>query len=134
MKHKEKGLRDLFWNAASCGDMYTFNKSMKELHQSDPAVAKWLMVVGPKFWARSHFTPQSRSDVLVNNLNESWNNYILEAREEGIVNMLEWIRRKLMKRFQIKKERMEKYAGPIGPRIQKKNRKTQEIYKGLHST
>lgn len=107
--------------------MYGFNDAMKELNKiaplgsSKPTAAEWLMKIDPKIWARWHFTTHCRSDILVNNLCESsWNAYILEAKEKGIINMLEWIRRRLMTRMQIKRTGVENYEGSIGPRIQKK--------------
>ncbi|KAI8530546.1 hypothetical protein RHMOL_Rhmol11G0068200 [Rhododendron molle] len=42
------------------------------------------------------------------------------TRDIPIVSMLEWIRRKLMSRFQIKRMGMEKYTGTICPKIEKK--------------
>ncbi|KAK4489563.1 hypothetical protein RD792_005373 [Penstemon davidsonii] len=50
--------------------------------------------------ARSHFESDYKSDVLVNNLCESFNNYILEARERPIISMFEWIRNRLTTRIQ----------------------------------
>lgn len=110
IKFRGKLLRDLFWNAASCGDMFSFEAVMKEVHKVDAEAAKWFMVVGPKFWVRSHFSNHYKCDVVVDNMNES-------ARDKGIINMLEWIRKKLMVRFQVKREGMNKYVGSLGPRI-----------------
>ncbi|XP_028057449.1 uncharacterized protein LOC114261379 [Camellia sinensis] len=50
---------------------------------------------------------------------ESFNNNILEARDKPIASMLEWIRKRVMHRIQIKKEGMEKYTGEICPNIVK---------------
>ncbi|KAL7166774.1 hypothetical protein ACSBR2_037452 [Camellia fascicularis] len=50
---------------------------------------------------------------------ESFNNNIFEARDKPIISMLEWIRRRVMHRIQIKKEGMEKYTGEICPSIVK---------------
>ena len=51
----------------------------------------------------------------MNNINESWNSVILEARKMPILQMLEWIKRKVMTRIKIKKAWMEKYKGSITP-------------------
>ncbi|XP_071912318.1 uncharacterized protein [Coffea arabica] len=53
--------------------------------------------------------------MLVNNLCESFNIHILEARDQPIISLLETIREYIMDRIQQRKAAMEKYKGPIGP-------------------
>ncbi|XP_059624939.1 uncharacterized protein LOC132268176 [Cornus florida] len=57
--------------------------------------------------------------MLINNIYESWNAVILEARDKPIIYMLEWIRRHLMLRFQCKREWMHTQFGLLCPDIQK---------------
>ncbi|KAL7253648.1 hypothetical protein ACSBR1_008065 [Camellia fascicularis] len=73
----------------------------------------------PPVFQRSHFSPRSRCDTLVNNMCESFNNNILEARDKPIISMLEWIRRRVMHKIQIKKEGMEKYTEAL--KVQARN-------------
>ncbi|KAK9274898.1 hypothetical protein L1049_022152 [Liquidambar formosana] len=51
---------------------------------------------------------------------ESFNGYILEARDKPIIKMLEMVRETLMMRMQEKKEFIKNYKGPICPNIQSK--------------
>ncbi|KAL0416603.1 UNVERIFIED_CONTAM: hypothetical protein Slati_3492200 [Sesamum latifolium] len=44
---------------------------------------------------------------------ESFNSYILDAREQPIIDIFETIRRKLMTRIQVKREGIEKYDGVV---------------------
>ena len=81
---------------------------------------EYLDNVDPSMWSRSYFTDHSKSDLLVNNLSESFNSYILDARDKAIVTMIEKIRRKLMRRFQLKREGMSKLTGKICSKIQAK--------------
>ena len=83
----------------------------------DQLAYNWIKKLDPALWARSHFSTQSKCDILVNNLNESFNGYILEARDKPIITMVEWIRKKLMTRILVKRKGMEKYSGPIRPHI-----------------
>lgn len=116
-------LKDLFWKAASTGNVHEFNYWMKKIEEADPktrnkkTAVEWLRGTDPTLWARSYFSPRSKCDILVNNLSESFNSYILEARELPIISMFEWIRRKLMQRIQVKKAGMAKYSGEICPNI-----------------
>ncbi|XP_058211586.1 uncharacterized protein LOC131323758 [Rhododendron vialii] len=89
----------------------------KKFRGLDKGAHKWLKDIPAEQWCRSHFSSRSKYDYLVNNLSESFNNYILEARDKQIISMLEWIRRKVMNMFQIKRMGMEKYNQAICPRI-----------------
>ena len=80
----------------------------------------WLNKINPSLWTRSHFSTNSKCDIVVNNLCESFNRSILEARDKLIITMIEWIRRHLINRIQVKKQGMERYEGHICPTIQDK--------------
>ncbi|KAL0404563.1 UNVERIFIED_CONTAM: hypothetical protein Sradi_2097100 [Sesamum radiatum] len=53
-------------------------------------------------------------------MSESFNHYILEARDLPIIEMFEWIRRKLMTRIQVKRDGMAKLNGDVCPNIMRK--------------
>ncbi|KAL7179781.1 hypothetical protein ACSBR1_043062 [Camellia fascicularis] len=81
---------------------------------------KWLMQANPEIWARSYFNTRSKCDIQVNNLSNTFNKYILLARDKPIISMVEWIRRKVMNKIQVKKNGMEKCGGSICPTVQQK--------------
>ncbi|WOL04515.1 hypothetical protein Cni_G13236 [Canna indica] len=64
--------------------------------------------------------------MLLNNIAEIFNGFILEARDKPILTMCEMIRRMLMKRLVAKKEGMMNYPGPITPRVQLKLKTTKK--------
>ena len=64
--------------------------------------------------------------MLLNNLCETFNSKIVEAREKPLVNILETIRRYLMVRIHNNKDSMAKYEGPICHKIQQKLEKFKE--------
>lgn len=45
---------------------------------------------------------------MVNNMSESFNAYLLEAQDKPIITMIEIIRRKLMRRYQLKRDGVQK--------------------------
>lgn len=57
-------------------------------------------------------------------MNEYFNSYIMETKEKLIVSMIEWIRRTLMSRIQVKRMGAKKYVSFICPRIQENLEKT----------
>ena len=119
-KFKGKELKDLFWAAASAGNEVDWKLAMNSLEKASKDAAEWLQKVPSVLWSRSHFRQSSKCDILVNNLCESFNNYILEARELPVIGMLEWIRRRLMQRIQVKRTGMQKFQGKICPNIAEK--------------
>ena len=101
-------------------------KNMRALEELDKNAADWLKRHDPKCWSRHAFSTRAKSDMLLNNIAEPFNSFILEARDKPILTMLEMIRRMLMKKFAAKKEGMIKYLGPICPRIQVKLEKAKQ--------
>ncbi|KAL0308477.1 UNVERIFIED_CONTAM: hypothetical protein Sradi_5790000 [Sesamum radiatum] len=132
LKFKSEELKEYFWKAASTANRKDFEKYMKKIEEINPKISDdvetasdWLKKISPEHWARSFFPVHSKCDILVNNLCESFNNYILEARDKPIISMFEWIRTKLMSRLQQKRDGMEKYSGSICPNVIKKINKQQ---------
>ncbi|KAG8387976.1 hypothetical protein BUALT_Bualt02G0077100 [Buddleja alternifolia] len=83
------------------------------------------------FWkSASTYNVRTKCDVIVNNISESFNSYILEARKLPIMDMFEAIRRKCMNRIQVKKAGMEKYQKVVCSNIL--NRIEKQRYEGRH--
>ncbi|KAJ4788275.1 DEK carboxy-terminal domain protein [Rhynchospora pubera] len=118
--HKGKTLKDQLWSAAMATYVAGHEKCMMELEGLSKAAFEWFKRKPPSEWTKSHFPTNSKCDMLLNNLCECFNKYILDARDKPIITMLEIIRTKLMRRFQVKRDEMMKYKGPICPKIQKK--------------
>ncbi|XP_072054926.1 uncharacterized protein [Arachis hypogaea] len=76
--------------------------------------------IPPRFWSRSRFSFHSKCDSLVNNMSESFNVIIVEAREKPIATMLEDIRVYIMTRWAANRDRIQLYQGNIMPTIRKK--------------
>lgn len=117
---KGKELKDAMWRAASASTVKEFEYHMNFINGLDENASEWLSKVPPATWSRSHFSTSSKCDILVNNLSESFNGYILQARGKPILSCIEWIRKRLMKRYCVKKVGAVKYSGPICPSIQDK--------------
>ena len=75
------------------------------------------MKVDPSMWSTAWFSDYHKSDLLVNNICECFNSYILKARDKPILTMLEMIRKKLIRRYHAKREGIEKLIGKLCPRI-----------------
>ncbi|XP_029150136.1 uncharacterized protein [Arachis hypogaea] len=90
---------------------------MAEVKAVNQEAYRYLIAIPPRYWSRSRFTYNSKVDTLVNNMSESFNSAIVDAREKPIVTMLEEIRVKLMTRWTENREIAHNYSGTILPKI-----------------
>nr|XP_027099128.1 uncharacterized protein LOC113718418 [Coffea arabica] len=93
-------LRRALWKAAKATTLAKFSTKMRELVEIDIEAAKWLDTKQPIEWTRSHFSTFSKCDMLLNNICESFNSKILNAREEHIVGLMESLKHYVMTRLQ----------------------------------
>ena len=108
MNHKVLGLKDALWRCARATTIRDFETRMQELKDLDVKAWEYRVDINPTQWSKSHFSSRALCDCLANNLNESFNAMILEARDKPILAMLEWIRVRLMTKQYKKDERYSK--------------------------
>ncbi|KAK8665544.1 hypothetical protein V6N13_005710 [Hibiscus sabdariffa] len=118
--HKGKALKDQLWKAARATYVREFEVAMVELEGLSSIGHLFLLGKDPRQWTKSHFSFRSKSDILLNNHCESFNKMILEARDKGIITLVESIRSRLMQRIAKKKDEAEKLTGILYPKIQRK--------------
>ncbi|KAG8370974.1 hypothetical protein BUALT_Bualt13G0039000 [Buddleja alternifolia] len=139
-KYKRQDLKRLFWKVASTYSVKQHLRIMKDIERISPKIGKketayeWMCKISSNHWTRCFFSGRTKCDALVNNISESFNSYILDARELPIIDMFEWIRRKCMTRFQVKRAGIEKFKGVICPNIQKKIENQRVISKNCFPT
>lgn len=97
-----------------------FNLYRAYLAQETPEGAKDMMTTLPEHWSRAFFRIGSNCDSVHNNMCESFNNSIMEARFYPVISMNEAIRKKVMVRIQENKARAQKWNATICPNIFKK--------------
>ncbi|XP_039056792.1 uncharacterized protein LOC120199880 [Hibiscus syriacus] len=93
---------------------------MDELKALSKPAFDWLHAKDPAQWSKSHFSPRSKSDMLLSNLSECFNKMILEARDKPILTLMEMIRTKIMENIAKKNEVANMYTGSLCLIIQKK--------------
>ncbi|KAK8628333.1 hypothetical protein V6N13_064042 [Hibiscus sabdariffa] len=118
--NQDKALKDALWRAARAIYMKEWTDAMHELKAMSEQSFNWLVAKDPRNWSKAHFSTNLKSDMLLNNLCESFNKMILESRDKPILTMMEMIRCKIMTRIAAKKEAAEKIIGTLCPKIQKK--------------
>ncbi|GMY27369.1 MuDR family transposase [Fagus crenata] len=118
--HRGKALKDKLWAAASAYTKFEFDAHMAELKKLSPPAYEYLSKIPVATWSRSRFTKNPKSDLIVNNFSECFNSYILDVRDKPILTMIDTIRRKLMRRFQVNRASIAKMSGKLCPKIQVK--------------
>ncbi|WVZ51304.1 hypothetical protein U9M48_002459, partial [Paspalum notatum var. saurae] len=100
--------------------MTLFNLAKAGLAKRTPQGAQGIMQTDPSLWSGAWFRLGSNCDSVDNNMCESFNKWIVEARFYPIITMLEAIRRKVMVRIQQNRTKAESWNTLICPNILKK--------------
>lgn len=112
--------RHLSYLVAKAARTYRLNDFyvvFNEIKAMDPNCAAYLIEIGFEHWARSHF-PGNRYNVMTSNLAESWNSVLREAREFPIVQLVDFIRGKMMSWFATRREAANNSEAVLTPRVE----------------
>ena len=114
------------WGVTKSSTVAAFESYMKQMEIMSKEACDELRGRFPLQWVRHAFPYYPKCDMLLNNICETFNLKIVEAREKPLVNMLETIRRYLMVRIYKNRNSMANYQGPICHKIQQKLEKCKE--------
>ncbi|XP_021773501.1 uncharacterized protein LOC110737447 [Chenopodium quinoa] len=113
-------LHKLYWRAVKSYTQIDFENAMKELQKQSSKAYEEMCARNVKNFCRCFFKTWACTDVTCNNMAETFNSWILEAREKPILTMLEEIRRQVMSRMVDKKEQAAKCVSIVTPRVRLK--------------
>lgn len=119
-KYKKKEWQKKWWRCAKSPCPMLFNLARAKLAQVTRDGAQAVLNSNPSHWSRAWFKLGSNCDSVDNNLCESFNKWIVEARFYPIITMLEMIRRKVMVRIQEMSAKADRWNTQICPNILKK--------------
>ncbi|KAL2933974.1 Antiviral helicase SKI2, partial [Bienertia sinuspersici] len=119
-------MKGLFWKAAKAYNEVDFNDAIEEMEQVDPGAVIAFKAHNPSLFCRAFVKTDSKCDVIMSNRAETFNGYIIHARNKHLIYMLEDIRAALMQRMVLKRTEMEKNPFEICPRVQDKLEKEKE--------
>ena len=120
-RFKQKMWKKLFWRFAKSSSMNLFNYNLAKLRAQTPDGANYIMnSTNPVHWSRVWFKLGSYCDSVANNMCESFNHWVLNARFLPIISMLEGIRRQVMVRIQENRSKADKWIGLVCPNTFKK--------------
>lgn len=116
--YKSKAHKDMLWKAAQACNVPHFEAAMLEMYEKDKKAYESFNDKPPVNWSKSNFLTLPKCDMLVNNICENFNKYILDPRTKPILGLLEGFRNYIMGRMQDYIEKMKKWNGIVCPKIQ----------------
>ncbi|XP_074296731.1 uncharacterized protein LOC141627294 [Silene latifolia] len=111
--------KDTFWSAARCTTKAEFTRHMEGMKLLLGAAHAYLAAIPPQTWSRHAFTPNCKSNLLLNNICETFNAVLKDARDKPILTHMEWMRRYVMKRHSEKREGCKSWEGTHMPYVEK---------------
>ena len=92
---------------------------MESIKTLDEDAWEYLDDIPEKHWSRHAFSIECKSNMLLNNMCETFNAVIKECRDKPILTQMEWLRRYMMKRNLEKWQGVQSYVGLNMPYIKK---------------
>ncbi|KAK9067585.1 hypothetical protein SSX86_011696 [Deinandra increscens subsp. villosa] len=119
-KHKGDDLKGAFWKAVRAYSEADHKAALEEMNGLSEEAKTSFIEQNPKCFCRCYLDGDRKADVVVNNMAETFNGFIIQSRSKHIINMLEDIRVAIMTRLVTKHNEMIKKTVLVCPRIQKK--------------
>ncbi|XVF65088.1 hypothetical protein PTKIN_Ptkin09bG0218700 [Pterospermum kingtungense] len=129
-RNSGKELQYQFWVTARSPNEPEMRKQLDDMAELENGLAakEDLLEHWPvQGWCQAFFSDVVKCDVIDNNMCETFNGVILEARCKPIISMLEEIRIYVMKRLVLKREYMKKWKTNYAPRILERLEKSRKL-------
>nr|GLL46783.1 uncharacterized protein LOC109174707 [Ipomoea trifida] len=111
-------LKQKLWAVCKATTEPEYKRQMEELKALNAKAAEWLDARDAKHYCKAYFSTFPKTDLLLNNLCESWNSTILNFRDKPLLTMCEKLRIYLMTRMQKKnRESIKSHTKKICPKI-----------------
>ncbi|TXG47739.1 hypothetical protein EZV62_027033 [Acer yangbiense] len=96
--------KKLFWKASRSSNVFDFKAALNDIGEIQSGANEWLSKMEPHLWSRFAFDAVIRCDHVTNNMTEAFNSLLGTHRSETYLQLLEFIRRMLMRKFQERKD------------------------------
>ncbi|XP_074283862.1 uncharacterized protein LOC141608405 [Silene latifolia] len=94
--YKGDGMKMMFWNCAHAYNQADFDEALAAMKEVDPRAADAFIRCNPTLFCRAFISTRTINNVIVNNMAETFNAWIINARSKHLIYMLEDIRSMLM--------------------------------------
>ncbi|XP_021714772.1 uncharacterized protein LOC110682751 [Chenopodium quinoa] len=110
-------MKAMFWKAAKAYNEADYKDSLEEMEEVNPGAVIAFNKHNPNLFCRAFVKTTTKCNVILSNMAETWNGYIIHARNKHLIDMLEDIRAALMQRMVLKRNALEKWTNKICPRV-----------------
>ncbi|CAK8562318.1 unnamed protein product [Lathyrus sativus] len=117
----------MLWRATKATYPQAWKRKTKKMRKVNNETYKYLLKIPPRFWSKYMFNYNTKCDMLVNNMLETFNSVIIGLGQKPIVTVLEEIIGYFMDRWANNIIKIEDYSGYLLPRIKKGFERQQEI-------
>ena len=97
---KGEKVKSLFWDMVKCPNEEQLKGKLEAIRLKSNEAYQDLMNRGPKSFCRAYIQTWCKSDMINNNICETFNSYIRKGRDKSLIDMLEYIRENLMERME----------------------------------
>nr|GMC87687.1 Protein FAR1-RELATED SEQUENCE like [Ipomoea batatas] len=115
---KNSRLVNLLWKAAYATTTTGFKEKMAEIEEVSSDAAKWLQQYPPSCWALMHFESTRYGHFSSNT--EEFNQWILEARELPIIQVIQRIHSKIMEEFEARRAKSNAWFSFLAPSTERR--------------
>ncbi|KAK2644275.1 hypothetical protein Ddye_019470 [Dipteronia dyeriana] len=120
LTYKGDHFKKPFWRASRSSNVFDFKETMDEIGAINLVAKSWLQEIEPKHWSRYAYDHVIRCDHVTNNMTEAFNTMIGTYRASSYLELLEFIRRMVMRKFQERKEECQQWNSVLPPRVNAK--------------
>ncbi|KAK1568711.1 hypothetical protein Q3G72_027798 [Acer saccharum] len=120
LTYKGDHYKKLFWRAVRSSNVYDFKAAMEEIGIINPAAKKWLEEIDSQHWSRFAYDLVIRCDHVTNNMTEAFNSMLGSHRAASYLDLLEFIRRMVMRKFNERKEECRGWTSVLPPKVHAK--------------
>ncbi|KAK1551854.1 hypothetical protein Q3G72_005991 [Acer saccharum] len=118
--YKGDHFKKLFWKASRSSNVFDFIETLDEINAINPDAKSWLQEIEPKHWSRHAYDQVIRCDHVTNNMTEAFNSMLGTHRASSCLDLLEFIRRMVMRKFQERKKECEQWNSVLPPKVKAK--------------
>lgn len=119
-------LKNMFWKAVRSTYQQEWNEAVEEMKAENQRAYENFIERDPSKFCKAFISTHCVSDMIDNNVSETFNGYIVRARTKHLIHMIEDIRAALRERQYVKLEMIKKVTDKICPNIRKKIEKLKQ--------
>ncbi|XP_076932750.1 uncharacterized protein LOC143598412 [Bidens hawaiensis] len=101
-QYKGEEFKEVYWRACRAYTEADYNVAIKDMLELSPDAMEAYVKQNPKCFSRCFLDTHTKCDEIVNNMAETFNGAIVQARSKHIIDMLEDIRVSVMSRLTIR--------------------------------